>query len=103
MPQTQLYLKKCLEPKQFQMGSANDHAIYLDCAGCGAKEPVIHGFITNIENPVTTLDLVAVPISGSHLIKAAVYCEKCWAPIWEKKELPAEFHPEDGKIRVIVN
>ena len=67
-------------PKQFAVVRVNGQPSYLDCADCGAKEPMIGGI---------TLDAwgqIAVIPTGNGLFVYAAYCVACFAKRWEENE-----------------
>jgi len=71
-----IYAHTLKEPKQWRAFESNGKSFYYDCCKCGAKEPIIKGFLSTKEKP-DLLDLIIRPRRDG-TFNLALYCTKCW-------------------------
>ncbi|GIK40443.1 MAG: hypothetical protein BroJett011_42760 [Chloroflexota bacterium] len=78
---------KLVTPQQFALGQCNGEPVYLDCADCGAQEPIIGGMLVDRAYQIALVSLENGPS------KPAVYCQLCFDIRWQQNEqqlLPTE-------------
>jgi hypothetical protein len=61
-------------PQQLFLGTIGDAAIYAHCAGCGARDAVIHGRIQDQRGQTAV-----IPTNEGPVFRLAVFCEECFA------------------------
>lgn len=75
------YLLQIDPPRQVLLGHIGDEPIYQDCAGCGAKDAVIHGAIAGEDGKVCILRN-----EDSVVFQNAYYCAMCFAALARIRE-----------------
>lgn len=73
-------------PKKVRIGSVGERYLFADCAGCGAKEPMIAGAIVVDGSKPVTAENVGIVKRGAGYYHA-LYCEACFAPMWATGEV----------------
>jgi hypothetical protein len=77
---SQFYYAKFETPQQFAVVRINDRPAYLDCADCGAKEPLIGGIEMDASGHIAVIRL------ENGLFKCAAFCVPCFTRRWEENE-----------------
>jgi len=69
-----MYLAPLTHPQKYPIANVNGQPVYSDCAGCGAKAPIIYGVIKSDDEQIAIL-----VDQSSGLFHLAAYFETCFA------------------------
>lgn len=74
-----LHAYELVTPKQWQAGTVGEARtpIYFDCAGCGAKAPVIAGYL-GFRPDFAGIAMVSRDGRYGKEHHLALYCQPCW-------------------------
>jgi hypothetical protein len=81
----QIYMHTLLEPDKWRAGyvGADRIPFFFDCCKCNAKEPIIHGFLSDSEKP-DFFSIMAIPTEDPPTCRLALYCRDCWIEMLKK-------------------